>query len=463
MKAIVVGAGIGGMSTALLLAKKGIEVLVIEKLDQPGGRARSFNNDIFSFDMGPSWYLMPEIFNDFFKEIGESTYPTIEVKPKLRLIRDMQGFVESITDEEIPEDKAFDEYLQDTKLLYELSLKKFLYKELKFTDFLDKDLISNLNKFPIFLNLENFNRKYFKTDIMQKLMGFSSVFLGGSPYDIPSIYSMVNYSVFGEGVFYPKNGFSGYVKNLFEICKKVGIEFKFNSPVDKIKINNENKVECVGVKDQCFNGDLFIINMDYIYADSLLPYEYRNNWSKKRLAPSAILGYLGVEGEVDYPHHTVVINGDWKNHFNSILEGNLPDPKNMSYYVSYRKATDRELEGKDLVFLIPISPIEINREDAEKLVRASINDFLEKTKTQFKIKYQRIYTPSDFKTDYNAYRGTAFGLAHTLNQTGPFRPPMKHRKLKNLYYVGQYTQPGIGVPMVTLSSIIVSKRIENEL
>ncbi|WP_338598392.1 NAD(P)/FAD-dependent oxidoreductase [Sulfolobus tengchongensis] len=468
MRAIIMGAGIGGLSLALLLAKKGFEVLVLEKLNQPGGRARWFKVGEFSFDMGPSWYLMPEIFNSFFHEAGESSYPITEVEPKVKIIKGkpLEREHESITfvSDLSNEDGPLEQYLLDTGYLYKVALNRFLYKELTLIDFLDRELILALKKFPILYTLDQFNRMYFKTDIMLKSMGFSSVFLGGSPYNIPAFYSIVNYAIFGKGVYYPKGGFAGYVTNLFELCRKTGVEFKFGFNISKIKING-NKVNCVGNDERCVEGDIFISNMDYHYTESVLPYDFRNvnYWSNKKVSPSAILAYIGAEGSINVPHHTVVINGEWRSHFDSIDNGMLPDLNNMSYYVSYRKATDDTLEGKDLVFLIPISPNEnITHNQAINYVNFVIKDFKEKTNSNFEIKYLRVYTPADFKTDYNAYRGTAFGLAHTLTQTGPFRPPMQNKKLKNLYYVGQYTQPGIGVPMVTLSSMILYRKIVEE-
>ncbi|MCY0849820.1 phytoene desaturase family protein, partial [Sulfuracidifex metallicus] len=203
-------------------------------------------------------------------------------------------------------------------------------------------------------------------------------------------------------------------------------------------------------------------NMDYHYADTLLPMEYtmrgESYWERRKLSPSAVLAYVGVEGEVNAPHHGIFINGNWKLHFDSISKGNEPDPENMSYYVSYRKATDSSLKGKDLVFLIPVSP-GLLLPNYQDYVRKVIDDFKAKTRSSFHIKYEKVYRAVNFEEDYNAYKGSAFGLSHTLDQTGPFRLPMKNRKLSNLFYVGQYTQPGIGVPMVTISAMILGDKI----
>nr|WP_252896806.1 FAD-dependent oxidoreductase [Metallosphaera hakonensis] len=283
--------------------------------------------------------------------------------------------------------------------------------------------------------------------------------MGGSPFNTPAVYAMVNYAIYGKGVYYPKGGFSGLVSKLVNACERAGVEFKFNYNVDKVVIENK-KVTSVRSGNRVETGDIFVFNMDYHYADTLLPVDIRQDWSRRKLAPSAILAYLGVEGEIYASHHSVFVRGDWKLHFDSIDDGVPPDPNNMSYYVSYRKATDKSLKGDDLVFLIPVAP-NLESFDYKIYVNKVIEDFKAKTKSKFEIKFERIYSPNDFEFDYNAYKGTAFGLSHTLAQTGPFRLPMKNKWLDNLFYVGQYTQPGIGVPMVTISSLILSQRIIN--
>ncbi len=467
MKAVVIGAGIGGLSTALYLSKKGFEVTVLEKLDRLGGRARGFSSESgeFSFDMGPSWYLMPEVFQRFYKEVGEEPPEVVEVSPLFSLhvgkLEKKERSAEFWKDK-IPL-KNSETYLEEVEFMYKLAMERFLFKEMKIVDFLDPAILKNLKRFPIFTSLDAFNRRYFQNDDFSlKAMGFSSVFLGGSPFNTPAVYAMVNYAIYKGGVYYPKGGFQGLVERLYNLCKKSGVEFKFNSQVNKIEF--DGKVKAVWYNGKKEEGDVFVFNADYHYVDSLLPYEYTGRgedfWRKKKIAPSALLVYLGVEGEVNSPHHSIFINGDWKVHFDSIVQGTEPDPNNMSYYVSYRGSTDRSISGKDLVFLIPIAP-GLSIPQYQRYVDLVVRDFKTKTNSEFQIRYQRIYKPIDFELDYNAYKGTAFGISHTLDQTGPFRLPMQNKKLPNLFYVGQYTQPGIGVPMVTISSIIVGEKVLN--
>ncbi|TRM75837.1 phytoene desaturase [Sulfolobus sp. A20-N-F6] len=463
MNVVIVGSGIGGLSTALYLQRKGFQVTVLEKLSEPGGRARNFSVGEFSFDMGPSWYLMPEVFQKFYREVGEEVPEIEKVDPLFSLyvgkLNELGRGVDIYASEPNVIKGDVEKYIEDTKFMYELAMERFLFKEMRISDMFDSVIIKNFRKFPIFLNLDSFNRRYFKDDVSLKAVGFSSVFLGGSPFSTPAIYAMVNYAILGKGVYYPKGGFKGLVNKLFEACKRAGVDFLFNFEVDRVKVK-ENKVIYVESEGRKVDGDLFVFNMDYHYADLLLPPEYALGeyyWERRKLAPSAILGYLGVEGEVRSSHHTIIINGDWKMHFDSICKGKEIDVGNMSYYVSYRKATDKNLKGDDLVFLIPIPPGFKERE--EYLLNKAIEDFKIKTGSNFVIKFKRTFGLLDFMRNYNAYKGTAFGLSHTLSQTGPFRPPLKNKSIDNLFYVGQYTQPGIGVPMVTISSMLVGEKI----
>ncbi|QXJ35598.1 phytoene desaturase family protein [Saccharolobus shibatae] len=453
MKAVVVGAGIGGISTAILLKKVFEEVTVLEKNSIPGGRARYFSAGEYRFDMGPSWYLMSEIFEEFFSEIGQVSHPIERIKPPVKVIE--SKFLEKQYGE-FTGDDIDERYLYKVKTFYDFS-KNFIKKEMTLLDFLNKEVITNLS--ALLNTLDNFNSMYFKDSLIRKAMGFSSVFIGGSPFKVPAVYAMINYAIYHQGVFYPHKGFEGYVKRLYEIATKMGVQFKFNFQVNKVKIDG-NKVVEVSSDSEKERGDVFIFNMDYFYADSLLPEEYKVIIKGRRykLSPSAILAYIGIEDKLDLPHHTVVINGNWREHFESIERNSLPSIENTSYYVSYRAATDKE--ARDLVILIPVGT---GTSISKELVDAIIRDLEVKIGSKIKANYLRVYGPEDFKRDYNAFEGAAFGLAHTLDQTGPFRLPMKNTKLKNLYYVGQYTQPGIGVPMVTLSAMIVSKKILNEL
>ncbi|EHP69702.1 phytoene desaturase [Metallosphaera yellowstonensis MK1] len=457
MKITIIGSGIGGLSLALYLSNRGIEVTVLEKLPEPGGRARTLRLGEYTFDMGPSWYLMPEVFQEFYKRVGESPPELMEVDPMFTLYSGELGSRGEGRDFRHGELNQLKEYLDDVGEIYRLSLEKFLFRELKVLDLMDPAILRNLNRFPLLSTLDQFNRKYFRDDFTLKALGFSSVFLGGTPFNTPALYSMVNYAIYGGGVYYPKGGFGQMVESLHRACLKRGVEFHFNTEVDGIDVK-DGKVRAVRSGGKRWEGDVFVFNADYRFADSLLPYEYQlgeGYWSRRKLAPSGLLLYLGVEGEVNLGHHTIVVKGDWTRHFRALERSYLPELDHTSYYVSYRGATERGL--RDLVVLVPMTPgVGV---EPKVYYDALLRDLEVKSGSKIQVKVSKFYGPGDFQRDYNAFKGTAFGLAHTLDQTGPFRPPLKHRRIENLYFVGQYTQPGIGVPMVTLSAMIVGDKI----
>ncbi|BCU67917.1 phytoene dehydrogenase [Sulfolobales archaeon HS-7] len=462
MKAVVVGSGFGGLAASLILSKKGFEVTVLEKQDRPGGRSRELTIGEYRFDMGPSWYLMKDAFNTFFNDASISPPEVVKLEKLYSLATGKygeKGEVYDVFSDLSPFSDQIHSYLSTLEEMYGIAMNKFIFKEMRLRDFLDADVIRNFSRLPLFSNLNEFNRRFFHSDWELKALGFPAVFLGGSPFNIPAIYSIINYSILSEGVFYPKGGFSGLVNYLYQKCVERKVSFHFNVNVDKIE-TRDKRITSVISGEKRFEGDVFVFNADYRFIDSLLPSQYSLGslyWSKRKLAPSALLFYLGVD-DLEFPHHQVIVNGNWKEHFDSIERGTAPAIENTSYYVSYRAATDKEIRAKDLVLLIPIAP-GVNVESPELILKGILRDLKQKTSQEITVKEAKIYTPMDFSRDYNAYNGTAFGIAHTLDQTGPFRPPNSHRKLKNAFFVGQYAQPGIGVPMVLTSAVITSREI----
>jgi len=475
MQVVVVGAGFGGIASAALLAKRGAHVKVVERLSTPGGRARTTAIEGFKFDMGPSWYLMPEVFERFFNELGYSVsqfYEITKLKPSFRLkvngasldVPPGDELFSTVEHVERGAGETMREYLEMTKYMYDVSLSKFLYREFQsFVDFLDPQVIREARRLNLFTSLNYLNSKYFKSDLLRKLTGFSAVFLGGDPYSVPGMYAMVNYPVLGQGMFYPRGGFGKVVESMVEAGRKLGVEFQFDTEVTGV-LTDDQRVKALQTSKGRIEGDVFLFNADYVHAESLLPERYRNfgasYWDSKVLAPSAVLGYVGIKGELDVPHHNVIVNGDWGEHFKSIREGKWPRTESTSYYVSVRSRSDPSVcpEGNEaLFFLIPISPGLRGRE--EEMVKWAVRNFLGKREVSF----IRIFGPRDFWNDYRSYKGTAFGLAHTLSQTASLRPPMKNKKLRNVYYVGQYTHPGVGVPMVAIAAHVVSQRILADL
>lgn len=485
MKVVIVGAGFGGLAAAGLLAKKGHEVLVLEKNDKPGGRANLFTAKGFKYDMGPSWYLMPDIFENFFEEMG--TTPQKEMKlykldpsytmyfenERLDIQSDMKKNLKKFEEIEKGSSKKIKEYLSDAKKQYDIAIKHFIYKKY-FTifDLLDTNLIKHAKDVSVFGNLHDHVQKYVKEEKLQKILEYSMVFLGGAPKNTPALYSIMSHVDLTMGVFYPEGGMHTVAKVMERLAKKEGARFIYNSPVEKIVVK-EGKVTGVQANKKFIEADLVIVDADYPHVETtLLEKEYQtypaSYWEKRTIAPSAFIMYLGIDKKVKgLTHHNLFLAKDWMKHFEEIFD--TPKwPKDPSYYVCAPSYTDPSVapKGKENLFvLVPVAPgLQDTPAIRKKYEDFVINDLEKKLKISLRdhIIYKKTFAHNDFKELYNAYQGTALGLTHTLRQTAILRPKQKSDKVKNLYYVGQFTHPGVGVPMVLISAQIIANTIENE-
>jgi phytoene desaturase len=365
------------------------------------------------------------------------------------------------------------EYLELSKYEYDIAMKDFIYKDYKhLTDFLKPKLIVEGTKLHMFEKLDGFAKRYFESDKIRKILEYTIVFLGGSPYDSPALYSLMSHVDFNMGVWFPKGGMGKLVEGMHKLAKEQGASFIFNEPVEKINVENG---KCTGVKTSKnnYNADLIVVNADYAWAEmNLLDKKDRSYsekyWDKRKIAPSAYLLYLGLDKQIDnFIHHNLYFHPEWVKHFDDIFK-EPKWPKDFSYYVSCISKTDKTtaIKGGENVFvLIPVAP---GLEDNEK----TRNEYFDKTIKHMEylsgeniidhIVVKRIFAHNDFSSRYNAYKGTALGLAHTLKQTAVFRPKHKSKKVKNLYYTGHYNHPGIGVPMVIISSQILAEVINKK-
>lgn len=462
MRAVVVGGGIGGLATASLLSRNGFETTLLEKNASLGGRARVMELGRFKFDMGPSWYLMPEVFERFFKEagVGEVPYGLRRVSPSFRIYYPDYGPVDYWGDldqdsewmEKIERGSStnFSRYLEETKRMYAESMP-FLYRPyIKGSDMARSGVLGKALSLHVFESMDTFNRRFFKSRKMNQLVGFTSVFLGGSPFNTPALYSLVNYPVLGQGVFYPEGGFGSLVSALASSIKgEVMVE-------EEVTQLGRERIKTSSGKEIPY--DVAVLNLDYHYASEVLGLRAvdASYWERAVMSPSALLIYVGARNGVDIPHHSVFIGTDWEGHFNSIFKGD-DLPQGVSYYVSVRSKSDSTVVkgyGDALFFLVPLPPGFAG--DLKGLVRRVMEDFQRRTGEKLDVEEMRVYGPADFERDYHAYMGTAFGLAHTLSQTAVTRPPMVHPDRRNVLFVGQYTHPGIGVPMVTISAQLVA-------
>lgn len=485
-KVIVIGSGFGGLSAAAFLGVDGHDVTVLEKNEQAGGRAMSYDKDGFHFDMGPSWYTMPDIVEKFFNEFGESAsdyYKLVRLDPSYRVffgkndIVDLPGTLEEIYElfDKLEENGAekLKKFLKQAKYQYDVSVESFLYKEYRHVwDMFNLKMLIQGSRLHLFDNMEVFAKRFFKNERAQKLLQYTLVFLGGAPKKTPALYALMAYIDYDLGIWYPLGGMTSMVKAMQSLAEKKGAKFIFNQEVQEIIVEN-GKTVGVKTKDKEYLADIVVANADYPHVEMKLLTDknrtYANNyWKKKMVAPSAFVLYLGLDTKIpNLEHHNLFLHNDWVEHFN-VLFDEPAWPDKPSYYINCPSKTDPSVapEGKETFFLlVPISAgIEdteaIRKEytdkilaDIEQLIDFPIREHVEVSKT---------ISLNDYKSLYNAYEGTALGLSHTLMQTAFFRPRHRSKKVKNLFYTGQYTHPGIGMPVTLISSQVVRDIIRKE-
>lgn len=485
-KVVVIGAGIGGLGTAGLFAKKGYDVTVLEKNANLGGRANIFEADGFKFDMGPSWYLAPDLFEHFFKLMGE------RVEDHLDLVRLSPSYRIFFNNDKVPLDihsdiaidgATFDAiepgsseklraYLKQSEYQYEVATQHFMYKNYDtIFDFFNRRVMTEGQKLSVFSKMHTFVSKFFKSRKLQQVMEYTMVFLGTSPYEAPALYNLMSHMDFNQGVFYPQGGFYELIKALSRIAEKNGAKLRTNSPVAEIVVENGVTKGVMLESKEFIEADIVISNADLQFTETkLLDEKWRTHgekyWNKRVMAPSAFIMYLGLSEKLpNLIHHNLLFSEDWRKNFDDIYKDPcLPDEPSL--YVCAPSVTDPSVapEGKENLFvLVPIaSDLKISDPEKEAYadkVLALMEREMNLPGLREKIEYKRIYSVDNFAADYNAFKGTALGLAHTIWQTAIFRPNNQSKKVKNLFYVGAGTNPGIGTQICLISAELVYKRV----
>ncbi len=490
-KAVIIGSGFSGLSTASFLAKAGWDVTVVEKHAIAGGRARMFKADGFVFDMGPSWYWMPDVFERYFESFGKKRadyYGLKRLDPSYRIywekeLMDIPANYEELKNlfETIEEGsgKKLDKYLAQAAYKYDVGINKLVQKPgQSLYEFLDLDLIKGLFRLEVFSSIKRHITNYFKNPKLQQLLQFPVLFLGALPKDTPALYSLMNFADIKGGTWYPENGMYSIVKGMFELATELGVKFQFNENVISIiieeKIAKGIKIECCKngekvIKD--YNADVVIASADYHFVETaLIPPELRSYseryWNKRILAPGCLLYYVGLNKKLkNITHHSLFFDVDFDKHGDEIYTSK-EWPSNPLFYVSATSVSDKSVapDGcENLFFLIPVaSGLNGDNEDLreeyfkkivkrfEKHISEEIND---------NIIYKKTFGPDDFVNDYNAYKGNAYGLANTLLQTAILKPSCRSKKVRNLFYTGQFTVPGPGVPPSLISGEVVAMEV----
>lgn len=486
-KIIIIGSGFAGISSAAYLAKEGHEVIVLEKNEMPGGRASQFMENGFTFDMGPSWYWMPEVFEDFYTHFGKKSSDFYQLH---RLDPSYKVFFKNGQEVDIPagQDAVIDlvekwekgagqklkNFLDEAKYKYDVGMNEFVWKPShSIAEFIDIRIAKSAMKLQMFSSISSQIRKLFKNPMIIELLEFPVLFLGAKPQNTPALYSLMNYADISLGTWYPEGGMYEIVKAMTSIALEQGVEFRFNEAVDKIDSKN-GKVAKVRTSKNEYQADYVIANADYRHVDQVLLSENDRNysseyWDKRVMAPSSLLFYLGVDKKLKgLDHHNLFFDKDFDQHAKEIYD----DPQWPSaplFYTCVPSLTDTTVapEGKENVFLlVPLAP---GLEDSENKREEYFNiivDRLEKLTDQTikeHIIYKRSFAMNDFKSRYNSFKGNAYGLANTLKQTAFLKPKLRNKKLSNLYYTGQLTTPGPGVPPSIISGCVVAQEILKQL
>ena len=482
---IVIGSGLAGMSCAAYLGKAGHRVTVIEKNSTYGGRLQTVSQQGYTFDSGPSWYWMPDIFDSFFEDFDKKTndyYDLRRINPGYRvyfsegeyfdLVENLDELKRNFGKIEKGGGRALQRYLDDAGEKYEVAVKKFMYKpSLSPLEYIHFDLIKRLGRLNLFRPISKHIRQHFSNQKIIQMLEFPSLLLGAKPSDTPALYSIMNYADIVLGTWYPSGGIRSVAKAIYQVAKSQGVDFFFNQPVKKISINGNKATEVVTDKSS-YHADIIVANADYNHVEqTMLPKAYRNYsksyWAKRTMSPSALIFYVALNKKLDLSHHTLFFDSDFKKHAREIYD-HPKWPDEPLFYTSCVSKTDPKVapeNGEALFILIPVAPNLVDNEQTRKSYFQQVISRMELLINQDikdHIVFSKSYAHRDFISDYNSFQGNAYGLANTLFQTAFLKPKIKNKKINNLYCTGQLTVPGPGMPPSIVSGKIVADQIKIE-
>ncbi len=479
----VIGSGFSGLAAAACLAKAGFEVTVLEKNNELGGRARKFETQGFTFDMGPSWYWMPEVFEQFFNLFDKKSsdfYELVRLDPsyevlfgkddKVALPADFESLKNVFESIETGSSVKLEEFLADAEYKYKVGMSEFVWKPgHNFMEFADIRVVMSLFRLQMLSSISSQIDRLFKSEKIRNILKFPVLFLGATPENTPALYSLMNYADLKLGTWYPLGGMFKVIDAFVEIAEYQGVKFIRNAEVKSISVK-DNLAHIVNTENNSYTFDYVVASADYHHVEQkLLPEAYRNYsesyWQKRTMAPSSLLFYLGLDIKLEnVKHHNLFFDRDFAQHAHEIYTE--PSwPSEPLFYMCVPSVTDASLapEGNENVFiLMPLAPgIEDNDILREKYFDIICKRLEDVTGINIKpnIIYKKSYCVNDFVSDYNAFRGNAYGLANTLKQTAFLKPKLRNKFLSNLYYTGQLTSPGPGVPPSIISGQVVASEI----
>jgi phytoene desaturase len=481
---IVIGAGFSGLSVASCLAQKGYDVTLVEKHDRAGGRARKFSEKGFTFDMGPSWYWMPDVFERYFNRFGKTTsdfYHLHRLDPSYNVYWDIHDFTP------VPADvnKLYDlfenqdpgsgsrlkAFLEEAAYKYDVGINKLVYKPGRsLSEFADLELLRGVFKLDVFKSLSKHARKVTQDPRLIQILEFPVLFLGAKPQDTPALYSLMNYADLVLGTWFPEGGMIEIVHAMVSIAEEQGVKLRFNFPVDELIIVNST-IKAIRSGNETLTADVIVSSADYHHTETkLLPKKYRSYsdkyWESRVMAPSSLLYYLGVNKKLEnLAHHNLFFDKPFEKHAHEIYT-NPSWPEAPLFYASLTTKTDASGAPKGNENLFLLVPVAAGLEDTDEIQEKYYHMIMDRLEllTGQEIKshvvYRRDYAYRDFVSDYGAFKGNAYGLANTLSQTAILKPSCKSKKIHNLFYTGQLTVPGPGVPPSLISGQVVSEELQ---
>ena len=480
----IIGSGFSSLAASCYLAKEGYNVTILEKNNTVGGRARQFIKDGFTFDIGPTWYWMPDVFEKFFADFGKvpsDYYHLDKLNPAyvvyfdeldaIQIPDNLPDILEIFENQEKGSSKHLNTFLQNAKHNYDVAIKDLVYRPgISISELITPVTVRKANQF--FTTIRKSVRKNIKNNRLQQIMEFPVLFLGAKPSNTPAFYSFMNYADFGLGTWHPKGGMYEVVKGMNLLALELGVKIKTNQNVEKINVDN-GVVKSVVSNGETIYSDVVLSGADYHHTETLLDKKYRGYsekyWNSKIFAPSSLLFYVAFDKQLkNVSHHTLFFDTEFDVHARDIYD-NPRWPDKPLFYASFPSKTDETVapDGKETgIFLIPIAPgIEDTPEIREKYFKNIIERFetLTQQKVMDSIIFKESFCVEDFVNDYNSYKGNAYGLANILTQTAFLRPKIISKKVENLFFTGQLTVPGPGVPPSIISGKIVSDLISKKL
>ncbi|WP_139959739.1 phytoene desaturase family protein [Flavicella sediminum] len=481
----ILGSGFSSLSAACYLAKEGHDVSVYEKNATIGGRAQQYKREGFIFDMGPTWYWMPDVFERFFADFDKkpSDYYQLEkLNPAYKVYYDVNDFIAISSNldeiyalfekEETGSSVALKEFLSKAESNYNVAVKDLVYRPgVSPLELISPKTVTKLNQ--LFFDIRRQIKNKFSNPRLIKILEFPVLFLGAKPGNTPAMYNFMNWADFGLGTWHPKGGMFEVANGMATLAKELGVKFVLNSPVDKISVNEKGAAIGITVHNKLIPADIVLSGADYHHTEKLLDFKLRQYsekyWEKKTFAPSSLLFYVAFDKKlINVAHHTLFFDKEFDSHAEYIYD--TPAwPKDPLFYASFPSMSDDTFapQGKEAAtFLIPIAAglddTQAHRDAYLKIILERLEN-LTKQKLTDDILFVKSYCVKDFIEDYNSYKGNAYGLANTLTQTAFLRPKIKSKKVGNLYFTGQLTVPGPGVPPALISGKVAAELILKQL